>query len=133
MYRYYRVITTTSPTTHYRSTTAIPNIPLRTQWCFYSTKNKDKVKDKDNASVVDIDHTQNKSRYLHVAPCGDHWVGSSIFAAKHLQPDYVRSIPVPEYYDPEQNERDELTHDEAIIAYDTGKLPDRIILKEEYH
>ena len=30
--------------------------------------------------------------YLHVAPCGDHWIAPGLFAAKHLQPDYVRSF-----------------------------------------
>ena len=35
------------------------------------------------------------SSYLHVGPSGDCWTGSSIFAAKHLQPDYVKSIPLP--------------------------------------
>lgn len=33
--------------------------------------------------------------YLHVGPSGDCWAGASIFAAKHLQPDYVRSIVLP--------------------------------------
>ncbi|CAJ1938922.1 unnamed protein product [Cylindrotheca closterium] len=33
--------------------------------------------------------------YLHVGPSGDCWTGDSIFAAKHLQPDYVKSIPLP--------------------------------------
>jgi hypothetical protein len=30
--------------------------------------------------------------YLHVGPSGDCWTGHSIFAAKHLQPDYVKSV-----------------------------------------
>jgi len=30
--------------------------------------------------------------FLHVGPSGECWTGSSIFAAKHLQPDYVKSI-----------------------------------------
>lgn len=33
--------------------------------------------------------------YLHIAPCGDFWTGDEVFAAKHLQPDYVKSIPIP--------------------------------------
>ena len=33
--------------------------------------------------------------YLHVGPAGDCWTGDSIFAAKHLQPDYVKSIQLP--------------------------------------
>ena len=32
--------------------------------------------------------------YLHIAPCGDFWTDTEIFAAKHLQPDYVKSIPI---------------------------------------
>mmetsp|Transcript_42644 Transcript_42644/g.103144 ORF Transcript_42644/g.103144 Transcript_42644/m.103144 type:complete len:197 (+) Transcript_42644:249-839(+) len=35
-----------------------------------------------------------KTLYLHVGPSGDCWTGDSIFAAKHLQPDYVKSIPL---------------------------------------
>lgn len=33
-------------------------------------------------------------QYLHVGPSGDCWTGDSIFAAKHLQPNYVKSIPL---------------------------------------
>ena len=33
--------------------------------------------------------------FLHIAPCGDFWTGHEVFAAKHLQPDYVRSIAIP--------------------------------------
>ena len=33
--------------------------------------------------------------YLHMGPSGDCWTGHSIFAAKHLQPDYVRSVALP--------------------------------------
>jgi hypothetical protein len=33
--------------------------------------------------------------YLHVGPSGDCWTGASLYAAKHLQPDYVKSIPLP--------------------------------------
>jgi hypothetical protein len=35
--------------------------------------------------------------FLHVGPSGDCWTGSSIYAAKHLQPDYVKSIPIPSH------------------------------------
>mmetsp|Transcript_22187 Transcript_22187/g.47724 ORF Transcript_22187/g.47724 Transcript_22187/m.47724 type:complete len:167 (-) Transcript_22187:275-775(-) len=41
-----------------------------------------------------------KTVYFHVSPSGDWWTGPSIFAAKHLQPDYVRSIPIPPGFDP---------------------------------
>lgn len=30
--------------------------------------------------------------YLHVGPSGDCWIGDAIFAAKHNQPGYVKSI-----------------------------------------
>jgi len=30
--------------------------------------------------------------YLHVGPSGDSWIGDAIFAAKHNQPGYVKSI-----------------------------------------
>eukprot|EP00565_Helicotheca_tamesis_P009482 CAMPEP_0185725078 /NCGR_PEP_ID=MMETSP1171-20130828/1409_1 /TAXON_ID=374046 /ORGANISM="Helicotheca tamensis, Strain CCMP826" /LENGTH=117 /DNA_ID=CAMNT_0028393095 /DNA_START=269 /DNA_END=622 /DNA_ORIENTATION=- len=47
-------------------------------------------------SEENINVSQTKGvMYLHIAPCGDHWTGTSIFAAKHLQPDYVRSIALP--------------------------------------
>jgi hypothetical protein len=36
------------------------------------------------------------SIYLHIGPSGDFWTGSAIFAAKHLQPGYVKSILLPE-------------------------------------
>jgi hypothetical protein len=44
------------------------------------------------------DTNKNDSKailYLHIGPSGDCWTGHSIFAAKHLQPDYVRSVALP--------------------------------------
>jgi len=38
---------------------------------------------------------KEKRVFLHVGPSGDCWTGPSIFAAKHLQPDYIKSIPIP--------------------------------------
>lgn len=32
--------------------------------------------------------------YLHVGPSGDCWTGHNVFAAKHLQPDYVKSVDI---------------------------------------
>ena len=34
----------------------------------------------------------DKKTYLHVGPSGDSWIGDAIFAAKHNQPGYVKSI-----------------------------------------
>uniref|UniRef100_A0A7S2A2B9 Uncharacterized protein n=1 Tax=Trieres chinensis TaxID=1514140 RepID=A0A7S2A2B9_TRICV len=72
--------------------------------------------------------------YLHIAPCGDCWTGREIFAAKHLQPDYVRSVPVPEGFDPDEHlttgdgEDDMETEIELLRRiYDEGKLPADVI------
>ena len=45
-------------------------------------------------SIADENKTKGKV-YLHIGPSGDCWTGSSIFAAKHLQPDYVKSVEIP--------------------------------------
>ena len=37
--------------------------------------------------------------YLHVGPSGDFWTGHSIFAAKHLPPDYVKSVKLDDDMD----------------------------------
>jgi hypothetical protein len=75
--------------------------------------------------------------YSLSCPCksGDWWTGPSIFAAKHLQPDYVKSIPIPPDFDPNKyfsedeeesesssmswKEKQQLLHQ----IYDEGKLP----------
>mmetsp|Transcript_11055 Transcript_11055/g.22898 ORF Transcript_11055/g.22898 Transcript_11055/m.22898 type:complete len:158 (+) Transcript_11055:110-583(+) len=36
--------------------------------------------------------TNDNKIYLHVGPSGDSWIGDAIFAAKHNQPGYVKSI-----------------------------------------
>ncbi len=36
--------------------------------------------------------TCDKKIYLHVGPSGDSWIGDAIFAAKHNQPGYVKSV-----------------------------------------
>jgi hypothetical protein len=41
------------------------------------------------------DDKKRQAVFLHIAPCGDFWTGHEVFAAKHLQPDYVKSIPIP--------------------------------------
>ena len=64
-------------------------------------------------------HTGPKDQlFLHVSPSGDCWTGQEIFAAKHLQPDYVRSIPVPDGFDP----------DEHLISGDDEGGPEEIEL-----
>jgi len=62
--------------------------------------------------------------FLHVGPAGECWTGTSIFAAKHLQPDYVKSIPLPDGVSGDRIvefvERDvRLGHQ----IYDEGRIP----------
>lgn len=62
--------------------------------------------------------------YLHVGPSGDCWTGRSIFAAKHLQPDYVQSIALPD--DMDSAALVALLEQDVGLAqevYDTKKLP----------
>ena len=36
--------------------------------------------------------SDEKKIYLHIGPSGDSWIGDAIFAAKHNQSGYVKSI-----------------------------------------
>ena len=71
--------------------------------------------------------------YLHVAPCGDYWTGHEVFAAKHLNPDYVKSIPVPIKVAPEGGDAGgieyEFDPEEILQGYD-GDLDQ--LLKKVY-
>jgi len=60
------------------------------------TGNQSSDNNKNNSTTTStITTTPTKDPlFLHVGPSGDCWTGSSIFAAKHLQPDYVQSIPL---------------------------------------
>jgi hypothetical protein len=66
--------------------------------------------------------------YLHVGPAGDCWTGDNIFAAKHLQPDYVKSILLPNDLSAEIL-LEEMEQDTALgqQAYDTERLPEELI------
>lgn len=68
--------------------------------------------------------------YLHVGPSGDVWTGDAIFAAKHLQPDYVKSVSL------EGEAEAMIENDGSLLVetlesrldwtqeiYDTGTLP----------
>lgn len=72
--------------------------------------------------------TNNNRLFLHVGPSGDCWTGSSLFAAKHLQPDYVRSIALPEGL----SLNDLLLELEGDIrlaqeVYDRGAIPESLL------
>lgn len=67
--------------------------------------------------------------YLHVGPSGDCWTGHNVFAAKHLQPDYVKSVEITSAtasvdYLLEVLE-DHPTWGQDI--YDTGALPKELV------
>jgi hypothetical protein len=67
--------------------------------------------------------------YLHVGPSGDCWTGHNVFAAKHLQPDYVKSVEIT----PAKASVDyllELLEDHPTWGqdiYDTGALPKELV------
>jgi len=46
-----------------------------------------------------METTVDKNMYLHVGPSGDFWTAGELFAAKHLQPDYVKSVKLDESID----------------------------------
>uniref|UniRef100_A0A7S4EF15 Uncharacterized protein n=1 Tax=Pseudo-nitzschia australis TaxID=44445 RepID=A0A7S4EF15_9STRA len=54
---------------------------------FYTTTTTTWTREATKSSV-------EKKIYLHVGPSGDSWIGDAIFAAKHNQPGYVKSIPL---------------------------------------
>lgn len=74
--------------------------------------------------------------YLHIGPSGDCWSGSSIYAAKHLQPGYVKSILLPPHVDveallerlDEQPKTSQLIYDDEVLP--TGLL-ESLLLKRE--
>lgn len=73
---------------------------------------------------------QSDEIYLHVGPSGDCWTGKSIFAAKHLQPDYVKSIKLDRDIQVEVLlELLEEDTDLAMQIYDNEILPDSLTKK----
>lgn len=69
----------------------------------------------------------SNSLYLHVGPSGDFWTGHSIFAAKHLQPDYVKSVLIDPTIDVDKLldllEDDDDGDGWARDIYDNGEFP----------
>jgi hypothetical protein len=68
--------------------------------------------------------------YLHIGPSGDCWTGSSIFAAKHLQPDYVKSVEIPS--DVDVDALVQLIDDDSsaqTLIYDNASIPHYIMKK----
>ena len=83
---------------------------------------------------------ETKTLYLHISPDGDWWTGYELFAAKHMQPDFVKLVVFPdtwladkdeyyiETYIQKMYDSDEL---EKLMreTYDTGSLPLRVLDK----
>lgn len=91
-----------------------------------------------NINTESLPASKTENLYLHVSPDGDWWTGHEMFAAKHLQPDYVRSIVLPDAWLANNDANDveayiEEIYDEDEIEklmreiYDTGSLPSRVI------
>jgi hypothetical protein len=61
-----------------------------------------------------------------VGPSGDCWTGASLYAAKHLQPDYVKSIPLPPTGVCLDSLLERLEEDLTLTqqVYDTAMLPE---------
>lgn len=79
----------------------------------------------------EYDELTRVTTYLHVGPSGDVWTGDELFAAKHLQPDYVKSIPlfVNEYA--VEHLVQELENDAKSVQriYDANVIPLSILQK----
>lgn len=73
----------------------------------------------------------NDTLYLHIGPAGDFWTGSTIFAAKHLQQDYVRSIALPTNIDIDRLTEvlDDLEKSDQQLIYDHRCIPESILNK----
>jgi hypothetical protein len=69
--------------------------------------------------------------YLHIGPSGDVWIGQEMFAAKHLQPGYVKSIVLPSAFNDQEDssfserliEKIECNSDLAQKIYDEEQIP----------
>jgi hypothetical protein len=67
--------------------------------------------------------------YLHLGPSGDCWTGHNIFAAKHIQPDYVKSVEITSS-SANVDYLLELLEDHSTWGqeiYDTGILPKELV------
>ncbi|VEU39751.1 unnamed protein product [Pseudo-nitzschia multistriata] len=67
---------------------------IRGVFCFTTTATSDAGATAKTLARDATDSSEEKKIYLHVGPSGDGWIGDAIFAAKHNQPGYVKSIPL---------------------------------------
>jgi hypothetical protein len=60
-----------------------------------TTSSSSTLNNDEKTTTVNADNDDDGGRlFLHIGPSGDCWTGTTIFAAKHLQPGYVKSIPL---------------------------------------
>lgn len=90
------------------------------------------------ATLIESISSEKKQLYLHVGPSGDSWIGDAIFAAKHNQPGYVKSIPLVDDNDDNNNHAKSEDEGDFLIEvleehpewaqeiYDTECLPEAL-------
>ena len=69
-------------------------------------------------AVRRLSNARAEPQFLHLAPSGDFWVGSAIYAAKHNPSDYVRSLPLPIG----QIIPDDCPHEALVKMYDSKEV-----------
>jgi cytochrome c1 len=68
--------------------------------------------------------------FLHIGPSGDYWTGASLFAAKHLQPGYVKSIPIPKDSQVTvEDHMEDLSVKQLQAIFDKGELPEEMMVR----
>lgn len=101
----------------------------------FSPRNQGQLRWHSSDDDTEIRSSENgeSTLFLHVGPSGDCWTGYSIFAAKHLQPDYVRSVALPRNCDEAQAEAllEAIDGDTALQRqiYDEKRIPETLFSK----
>ena len=83
----------------------------------------------------DTDPTLNDYEYfLHIGPSGDWWVGPALFAAKHLQPNYITSLPLPPpmKLQDDDDDNDIVQHWEAVVRDALDEHPSTTLVQTMY-
>ena len=60
--------------------------------------------------------------HLHISFCEDWWLGTEIYAAKHVPSGYVRSIKLPDDFDEDSPLLHNIPKSSFLVMYDTGFL-----------
>ena len=70
------------------------------------------------------DQGADSKLYLHIAPSGDFWCGTKIYAAKHLSSNYLKSLELPDNF--KEEELEALPLATFLRMYDEGRLTDEL-------